>query len=250
MAPAQSLEEVIRQVEADSVSPDPLERLRTASSVVGQMSDTGDAALGYFVDQARRVGNSWSEIGDALGVSKQAAQQRHTRPTTALNGVTFERFTPRARNVMAAALPAAVELGHLFVGTEHLLLAQYAEPEGISGRILLGAGLSRERVKQAILARVPSGAHGTGVGADDEDVQVPYTPKATSVFSSALSAALEFGHNYIGTEHLLIGLARTGGVGAEVMVEFGLTTEAVTEKVMSELAGFMKAQKSSPPAGG
>src|ERR1700684_909051 len=124
MTPTPSLQDVIHLVESDPDDAQPLNRLRAASALVQNLADIGDAALGYFVDQARHAGHSWSEIGEALGVSKQAAQQKQTvRLSLGLNAPTFERFTPRARNVLVAAEPIARDWGHSHVDTEHLLLA-------------------------------------------------------------------------------------------------------------------------------
>src|SRR5580692_3436932 len=143
MAPTPSLQDVIHLVEADTDDEQPLSRLRVASAVVQNLTEIGDAALGYFVDQARHAGHSWSEIGEALGVSKQAAQQKQTvRLSLGLNGPTFERFTPRARKVVSEAEPIARNWGHDHIGTEHILLALYSEPEGVAAQVLNEAHLT------------------------------------------------------------------------------------------------------------
>src|SRR6516165_8483323 len=112
MSPIPSLEDLINAVVRESADDQPLTRLRTAASMARSVSEVGDAALGYFVDQARRAGHSWSEIGDALGVSKQAAQQRHTgRLAPGRSGASLERFTSRARHVVGAAEPIARQMG-------------------------------------------------------------------------------------------------------------------------------------------
>src|SRR5690242_4020540 len=139
MAPAPTLQDLISLVVADAPDDEPLSRLAAASTLMREVGETADAALGYFVDQARRAGHSWSEIGDALGVSKQAAQQRHGLRLGGIP-VTFERFTVRAKNVVAASEMAARSLGHGFIGTEHLLLAQYSEPDGLGAKTLVEAG--------------------------------------------------------------------------------------------------------------
>ena len=126
MAPAPSLPEVIHLVEAEAADSSPLASLQTASSLVRELTEVGDATLGYFVDQARHAGHSWSDIGEALGVSKQAAQQRHTVPLPPdLSAPTFSPFTPRALSVVTAAEKVARDRGHSYIGTEHLLLALY-----------------------------------------------------------------------------------------------------------------------------
>src|SRR5687767_7465715 len=102
MTPGPTIHDLIREVEQDSSTEEPLARLQTASSLTQEITDTADAALGYFVDQARRAGHSWSEIGEALGVSKQAAQQRHLRAGGGMV-TSLERFTDRARRTIAAS---------------------------------------------------------------------------------------------------------------------------------------------------
>jgi hypothetical protein len=115
MTPAPSLQDLIADVDRDSVSDDPLIRLETVARTVRSFNDVGDAALGYFVDQARRAGHSWSEIGEALGVSKQAAQQRQVARGMGMTSVTFERFTDRARTVVASSEDCAREFRHNYV---------------------------------------------------------------------------------------------------------------------------------------
>src|SRR5438309_10254478 len=203
MAPAPSIQELISVVVADCPDDEPLGRLTTAATLMREVGDTADAALGYFVDQARRSGHSWSEIGDALGVSKQAAQQRHGLRLGGIP-VTFERFTARAKSVVAASEMAARSLGHGYIGTEHLLLAQYAEPDGLGAQALVEAGLPADAVKSAVIERV---GEGPGTGED----RPPFTPRAVEALKEALAVALELGHNYIGTEHLLMGTARIDG---------------------------------------
>lgn len=231
--PAPSLQDVIAQVQTDAAEDDPLGRLQVASGFVRDLAAVGDAALGHFVDQARRAGHSWSEIGDALGVSKQAAQQRHTQRLSFDPGTaSFERFTPRARNVLAAADPIARAWGHGAVDTEHLFMALYHEPQGIAAVALDSLGLPADRAEAALRAKAPPG---TG---DAPEGKLNFTPEARSVLSGALTSALELGHNYIGTEHLLLGITRAGGVPSAVLAEAGLTTDALTDEITRRLAAF------------
>jgi hypothetical protein len=238
MTPPPSLQDLIADVHRDATSDDPLVRLETAARTVRSLSDVGDAALGYFVDQARRAGHSWSEIGEALGVSKQAAQQRQVARGVGLRSVTFERFTDRARAVVASSEDCAREFRHNFIGTEHLLLAQFSQPEAIAAQVLTECGLEAETVRQAIRERV-------GEGTQDPEGDLPFTPRSITVFTGALAAALELGHNYIGTEHLLFGLVRTDGVGHEILAAAGLDEAVLAPKIMAKLVGF---QKPPPPS--
>ncbi len=237
MTPTPSLQDVIHLVEADTHDEQPLSRLGVASVLVQNLAEVSDAALGYFVDQARHAGHSWSEIGEALGVSKQAAQQRHTvRLSLGLNAPTFERFTPRARSVLSEAEPIAREWGHGYIGTEHLLLALYRQPEGLAAQILNESNLAAEKAEAAVGARTERGP-----GAPEE--KLPFTPKAIVVFSGALASALEMGHNYIGTEHLLLGLARGEGSAADILEDAGLSQESIERQVTEKLARYTQALK-------
>ena len=220
-------------MQQDAPSEAPLQRLETAAQLVQGLNDVGDAALGYFVDQARRSGHSWSEIGEALGVSKQAAQQRQVARTGGLTNVTFERFTDRARRVVLLAQETARVLNHDYVGTEHILLAQFTEPEGLAAQVLTESGVSEAAVRQAVIERV-------GEGTDAPEGQLPFTPRAIDVFTGALAAALELGHNYIGTEHLLLGIVRTEGLANEILKAAGLDEAALTPKIVAKLSAFQK----------
>jgi hypothetical protein len=207
-----------------TAAPDePLAQLEAAARLKNDVGELTDALLGHFVDQARRDGCSWSQIGDALGVSKQAAQQKHTPRV-----FTGERFTDRARVAVAEAGSAARRLGHGYVGTEHLLLGLMAPPiaEGLANRVLGERGITAERVEAHVVAVTGRGEHdGTGV--------LPHTPRAARVLGATLHVALELGHNYIGTEHLRLALYREPeGIAARFLAASGLTEEEARNRVV------------------
>jgi hypothetical protein len=230
MAPAPSLQDLIHLVETETGDSSPLGRLRAASGLAGHLAEVADAALGYFVDQARHAGHSWSQIGDALGVSKQAAQQKHTvRQASSPEDPGFERFTLRARNALGDAELVAREWGHDYVGTEHLLLSLYRDPHGLGALVLAECGLGEDQATEAIADRLERGG-GARAG------KLPFTPKATAVVDAARSAAVDLGHGHVGTEHLLIGLDRIDGVAKEVLERAGLTPEQVSQQVIAKLA--------------
>lgn len=232
MSPAASLQELIHLVETEAEDSSPLGRLRAASGLAAHLAEVGDAALGYFVDQARHAGHSWSQIGDALGVSKQAAQQKHTiRQASSLEEPGFERFTPRARNALSDAELVAREWGHDYVGTEHLLLSLYRDPYGLAALVLIECGLGEDQATEAIAQRVERGG-GARAG------KLPFTPTATAVLDAARSAAADLGHGHVGTEHLLIGLDRIDGVAKGVLERAGLTPEQVSQQVIAKLAPY------------
>lgn len=237
MVAAPSAQELIGVVLADAPDEAPLSRLQTAASMTKTVSETADAVLGYFVDQARRAGHTWSEIGESLGVSKQAAQQRHG-PRVGLPPVSLDRFTDRARSVVAQAELSARHLGHSFIGTEHLLLAQYAEPDGIGATVLAEAGLSAEQVRSAILERIGEGS-GAAAG------PLPYTPRAVQLVTNAQATALELGHNYVGTEHLLLASAIGDGVAATLLEDADLDEGTLRSRITAKLAAVVPPAASS-----
>jgi ATP-dependent Clp protease ATP-binding subunit ClpA len=230
MTPPPTLQELIDTVRADADSDQPLDQLVAAASAAADLEETTDALLGYFVDRCRRDGRSWSEISNALGVTKQAVHKRFASALAAhiiaaTPEPTFERFTNRARHVVAASRQAAISLGADAVGTGHLLLALFAEPEGIAGRTLAAMNVTEDTVRGALLTargQKPVQDAGAGVAPDqptgdqaavEQASQAaspvpPYGDDAKLALQDALTVALEFGHNYIGTEHLLLGLYR------------------------------------------
>ena len=221
MTPAPTLQELIETVQHDAASADPLHLLATASSTVAQLEEVGDAVLGHFVDRCRRNGHSWTEISGALGVTKQAAHKRFS-----FSAPTLERFTDRARRAVDAAAVAARGLGHNFVGTEHLLLGLFAQPEGLAARALAEAGVDRTAVEAKVLEIVPRGG--------DPMLDNPlYTPRASIALQGALEEALRLGHNYIGTEHILLGLVRDrGALAARALNELGVSAESLRPRLV------------------
>ena len=143
----------------------------------------------------------------------------------------FERFTDRARRVVVLAQEEARMLGHSYIGTEHILLGLIYEGEGVAAKALESLGVSQEAVRRQVEEivgqgeRVPSG-------------HIPFTPRAKKVLELALREALQLGHNYIGTEHILLGLIREGeGVAAQVLVKLGADLNRVRQQVIQLLHG-------------
>src|SRR6266545_2472890 len=153
--------------------------------------------------------------------------QRRTRP----RGV-FERFTDRARRVIPLAQEEARRLNHNYIGTEHLLLGLLAEGEGVAAKALEGLGISLEAVRVQVQEIIGQGqAAPTG--------HIPFTPRAKKVLELSLREALQLGHSYIGTEHILLGLIREGeGVAAQVLQNLGAALEAARQQVIQLLQGY------------
>jgi ATP-dependent Clp protease ATP-binding subunit ClpA len=144
----------------------------------------------------------------------------------------FERFTDRARQVVVLAQDEARTLGHSYIGTEHLLLGLLREEEGLAARTLAALAVTSEEVRERITQLI-------GLG-DDERVtgQIPFTPRAKHVLEIALREALSFGHNYIGTEHILLGVVRESeGVAARILAELGADADTIRDEVVSSMSG-------------
>jgi hypothetical protein len=221
-----TLDSLIRDVQASSA--DTLVQLEVASQRAGDLADLGDSLLNHFVDRCRRSGHTWAEIGEHLGVTRQAVQKRWPGP------VTFERFTDRARGALAKSQTEASNLHHNYVGTEHLLLALFDTGGGISDKVLRDLGVTHDAIVEEITRAI-------GLGSAPVSGLQPFTPRAKKVLEEAASAALELGHNYIGTEHLLLGLFRgQDGIAKRLLDERGATEEVVRAKVIERLSDIMK----------
>ncbi len=220
-----------------SLHPDggPLDHLADAVVTGDQLDEQVDALLGHFVDQARASGASWSEIGAAMGVSKQAAQKRFVIRDDDLipEGKAFARFAPRARGAMAAAGQLAGIDEARAIGVCHLAAGLLAEGDGLAARAIHRLMVEDGRLYEALGVGPAPG------GYDPDPValrQLTFTPAARRVLREALKAALGFGHNYIGTEHLLLGVVHAGGEVTDQLAAVGLTSALVEPAVEVELA--------------
>lgn len=259
-----SLEGLIEQV-TSRVAGSELDRLAEAVRISDEIGSLSDELVGHFVEQARSAGRSWSEIGQQLGVSKQAAQQRFvSRPSSvedrirqAIEGAVrksskriakdlleslgagrgsrggnmFESFTDRARHVLVLAQDEAGSFNHNYLGTEHILLGILGEPEGIGAKALEAMGVSLHTVREKIEEIV-------GAGSTPSPGPPPFTPRAKKVVELSFREALRLGHNYIGTEHLLLGLLREGeGVAGQILISMEVALDRAREEVLRLLGG-------------
>ncbi len=153
----------------------------------------------------------------------------------------FERFTDRARRVVVLAQEEARMLNHNYIGTEHILLGLIHEGEGVAAKALESLGISLEAVRQQVEEII-------GQGQQAPSGHIPFTPRAKKVLELSLREALQLGHNYIGTEHILLGLIREGeGVAAQVLVKLGADLNRVRQQVIQLLHGY---QGKEPAAAG
>src|ERR1700760_216309 len=144
----------------------------------------------------------------------------------------FERFTDRARRVVVLAQEEARMLNHNYIGTEHILLGLIHEGEGVAAKSLESLGISLEGVRSQVEEII-------GQGQQAPSGHIPFTPRAKKVLELSLREALQLGHNYIGTEHILLGLIREGeGVAAQVLVKLGADLSRVRQQVIQLLSGY------------
>ena len=144
----------------------------------------------------------------------------------------FERFTDRARRVVVLAQEEARMLNHNYIGTEHILLGLIHEGEGVAAKALESLGISLEAVRAQVEEII-------GQGQTAPTGHIPFTPRAKKVLELSLREALQLGHNYIGTEHILLGLIREGeGVAAQVLVKLGADLSRVRQQVIQLLSGY------------
>ena len=198
MTDSVSLDTLIRAIK--SVHTDALEQLTDAVLAAEHLGEVADHLIGHFVDQARRSGASWTDIGTSMGVTKQAAQKRFV-PKADAAGIDpnegFARFTPRARTAVVSAQRAARDAENLEIGPEHLILGLLGDTESLAIAILAAHGIAPDQVRAAIT--LPPA---TGQTLD----LVPFSGPAKKVLELTFREALRLGHNYIGTEHLLLAL--------------------------------------------
>jgi hypothetical protein len=238
-----SLDQLISTVEEGAEAP--LDRISAAALLKEQVERLGDELLDHFVQQARGQGCSWTQIGEALGVTRQAAQQRHTASDDRLlrgilEGREFKRFTPRARTAVMNAQTVAQEHRHSYIGTEHLLLGLFvAEDSNLAVRALADLGVERAAVERQVDQRIPRG------GAEVSGA-LPLTPLARRAMADAVGEALKLGHNYVGTEHQLLALRQIeDGLAAQILAQLEVSYDGVKAKVIQLLVGLGL----KPPAG-
>ena len=156
----------------------------------------------------------------------------------------FERFTDRARRVVVLAQEEARGLNHNYIGTEHILLGLIHEGEGVASKALESLGISLEAVREQVQEII-------GQGQQAPTGHIPFTPRAKKVLELSLREALQLGHNYIGTEHILLGLIREGeGVAAQVLVKLGADLSRVRQQVIQLISGYQGGKEGASGGGG
>ncbi len=187
---------------------DELQHLADAVSTSAHLSEVADHLIGHFVDRARRSGASWTDIGEHMGVSKQAAQKRFVpRESDDLDDDEFRsrpglgRLTKRASTVLRRAKDAAQRRGDAHVAAAHVLLGLLDEPQGLAAQAITAQGVSLEQVRGATLASL-------GAPAATPGDRPRYSREAKKILELSLREALRMGHSWVGTEHLLLAMLR------------------------------------------
>ncbi|MER7547001.1 Clp protease N-terminal domain-containing protein [Actinomadura sp.] len=222
------LDELIDAIK--KVHSDALEQLSSAVVAAEHLGEVADHLIGHFVDQARRSGASWTDIGRSMGVSKQAAQKRFV-PKTPMSELDpsegFSRYTVRARNVVISSQNEARAAGSAEITPAHLVLGLLAEPEALAAKAITAQDVLLDTVRQAATAALPPES-------DELPALIPFDQDAKKTLELTFREALRLGHNYIGTEHILLALLEHEN-GTGILSELGIRKDATEEKIVEAL---------------
>ncbi len=223
MRPSLELGSLIELVVAEHPDGDPLDLVAGAVLVSDDLADLADDLVGHFVDLARESGASWAEVGERIGVSKQAAQKRYvesSRPRRRGRRGRFARFTGEARQIVIGAQVEAHGRGDRQIRTEHLLLALVADA-GPAASVLVAGGTTLEQIREA--ADEALGPAGTATKG-----HIPFAPESKKVLELALREAIRAKEGGIGPEHILLGMLRDETSGASgILTGLGITRSGV-----------------------
>ncbi|TQF01683.1 hypothetical protein E6W39_04750 [Kitasatospora acidiphila] len=225
-----NLADLIARLDEELPDANELARISEARLRAQTLSDLGDQLIDHYVTKAKQTGASWTEIGDAIGVSKQAAQQRHTPAA-------FERFTDLNRHSIVLAQEAARTHKHDFIGTEHMLLGLLREPRGLAYQVLVAKAGSEQRVRDAIEEALPPAGEKALRG------HIAFRPESKEAITQARRSSVDLGHDWVGTEHTLLGLIRTEeSPAAQILRNLGFTSDELHETVRTEIAKRLAAR--------
>ncbi len=222
--------EGIKRARPDNV----LEQLSDAVVTAGHMSEVADHLIGHFVDQARRAGASWTDIGQSMGVTKQAAQKRFVPKGDAAAmdpNAGFARFTPKARKVVVASQEEARRADNTEIQPEHLVLGLVSQPDSLAAHAIIANGISLDAVRRVATAALAEGRP------EDVPALIPFNAQARKALELTYREALRLGHNYIGTEHILLALLENED-GTGLLSGLGLAKAGVEKDIATQLAEF------------
>jgi hypothetical protein len=208
-----------------------LDQLTDAVLAADHLGDVADHLIGHFVDQARRSGASWTEIGRSMGVTKQAAQKRFVAKGEAPDldaSQGFSRFTDRARKVVVTAQEEARNRSNSQISVAHLVLGLVADPTGLGARAIVAQGVSIDAVRQTTIATLPAAS-------DSLPALIPFDPHAKKVLELTFREALRMNHNHVGTEHILLALLELED-GTGVLAGLGVDKATAETSITAALA--------------
>lgn len=237
--PPPRLDELIEFIKQQHAEADPLQHLADAVLAAEHLGEVADHLIGHFVDQARRSGASWTDIGRSMGVSKQAAQKRFVLKDVDVSSPedmarVYTRYTPRAREVVVAAQEAAGGAGNELIGTEHLLFGLLKDAGGLAAKVIAGLGEPLDDVRLKVTTTF-------GPRVEPSPDVLRFSEHARKTLELTFREALRLGHNYIGTEHILLGLLELGaGKGPEVLAAVGVDKSGAERAILAELAEILK----------
>ncbi|MGB6059823.1 MAG: Clp protease N-terminal domain-containing protein [Microthrixaceae bacterium] len=226
LKPVPRLDDLIEAI--STIQSDPLEQLTDAMLAADHLGDLADHLVGHFVDQARRSGASWTEIGRSMGVTKQAARKRFVPKELPdfdpEQG--FNRFTPRARNVVVEAQNAAHSAGNDEITTTHLALGLLSQTGSVGVDSIAAQKIDLGDAIERLQATLPPGV-------DDLPALIPFDVGARKALELTYREALRLGHNYIGTEHILLALMAAEEDGPLTIV--GVDPAAAERNIVKQL---------------
>jgi hypothetical protein len=211
--------------------PAALDQLADAVRAADRLGDVADHLIGHFVDQARRSGASWTEIGRSMGVTKQAAQKRFVAKGEAPDldaSQGFSRFTVRARKVVVAAQTEARAASSSQIGVAHLVLGLVTDPTGLGARAVVAQGVSLDAVRETATATLPPAA-------DSVPALIPFDAQARKALELTFREALRMNYNHVGTEHILLALLELED-GTGVLAGLGVDKAAAEAFIVAALA--------------
>jgi hypothetical protein len=234
--PPVRLDDLINAIE--KARPDVLDQLSDAVLVADHLGELSDHLIGHFVDQARRSGASWTDIGRSMGVTKQAAQKRFVAKGDGEGEARqdFGRFTDRARKVIVTSQNEARAGNSATIAPGHLVLGLLAVPEGLAARAILRQVPSLERVREIATASLPEGV-------EKPPALVPFDASAKKALELSFREALRLGHNYVGTEHILLAMLEQEN-GDGILSRAGVDKATAEAWLLETLAGIVAARES------
>lgn len=225
-----TLGELISKLETDMPGASPIEKIAAARLRSANLNDLGEQLVDHFVSKAREADASWSQIGDALGVSKQAAQQRQGQGM-------YSRFTDKARGVMVLAQDSARKNNGAHLTSEHLLDGVLGVPESVGVQAIEQLADSMDKLRAELVVIMPRDT-------ETPPARMNHSEIARRILDETVQAALELGHNYVGTEHILLGILRVDHCpAAALLIKHGVGYADAKRKVSELLTKIVAANK-------